>query len=121
MKVTRIIIVLNVLACFVLNNLLFTYSTEKKETVIIVCESEDGSCCMETETIQFCCEKESCCAQVPVQSAHVNVSVIIGIDKKHDTQITAPELTNFYLAHLKSNSELSEGHLNSLIKPPSLA
>ncbi len=107
--------------CFVLNNLLFTYSTEKKERVVIVCESEDGSCCMETETIDFCCQKESCCAQVPLQSAHINVSVIIGVDKKIETQITTPELTNFYLSHLKLTAELSEGHLNSLIKPPAVS
>ena len=118
MNLRRIIIVSNVLVCFVLNNLLFTYSTEKKERVVILCDSEGNSCCMETETIEFCCEEGSCCAQVPVQSAHINVSVIIGVDKKSDTRIAALELANFYLSHLKLTAELSEGHLNSLIKPP---
>lgn len=69
----------------------------------------------------MCCQMEDCGARVPVQSAHVNVSVIIGLEKDNQTSLRTPELSNFSLSQLDQAAELSEGHLSSLIKPPAQA
>jgi hypothetical protein len=120
LKLHTNIIILSVLTCFVLNNLLFTYGGTKPEKVVVICETENGTCCMEMapDETEMCCAMEDCCARIPAQSAHANFSVIIGLDKKHDAGIQTPELTNFSLSHINQAAELSEGHLNSLIKPP---
>ena len=111
----------NVLVCFVLNNLLFTYSTVKEEKVEVVCMTNDEGCCTEDEAGDVCCNKESCCANVPVQSAHLNFSVIMGADEKNDALVSAGSFNTFQLHNLRSAAELSEGFLNSLIKPPAVA
>jgi hypothetical protein len=119
LKLSTNIIILSVLLCFVLNNLLFTYATEKHSKIVVVCESEDGTCCMQMdEDVEMCCHMEDCAARVPIQSAHANFSVIIGLDKDQNQTIQTPELSNFNLAQIHKAAELSEGHLNALIKPP---
>lgn len=120
MKLHRIIIVSNVLVCFLLNNLLFTYSSEKEEKAKIVCTSEDQGCCSENEVGNVCCESNDCCANVPV-STHLNFSVIIGVDKKSEAALTAPSINTFHLKQINAAGELADGHLNSLIKPPAFA
>ena len=99
---------------------MFTYSTQKEEKEIVVCASENEGCCSEDEAGDLCCEKESCCANVPV-SSHLNFSVIIGIDKKNEAVLSTTSLTTFDLTQLNSASELADGFLNSLIKPPAVA
>ncbi|MBP9068057.1 MAG: hypothetical protein KBG47_01025 [Bacteroidia bacterium] len=121
MNLSRIIIVCNVLVCFVLNNLLFTYSTIKEEKVEVVCMAEDDGCCSEETNEEMCCNKENCCANIPVQSAHLNFSVIIGADEKNDAIVSSGSFNTFQLNNLRSAAELCEGHLHSLIKPPSIA
>jgi hypothetical protein len=76
---------------------------------------------MMTELAENCCKMENCPVRIPLQSAHVNFSVIIGVDKNQAASIQTPELTNFNLAQIVQAAELSEGHLNSLIKPPSVS
>lgn len=121
MKVRRIIIVCNVLVCFLLNNLLFTYYTEeiavKKEVKACVLKEE---CCEEESPKEMCCEKDKCCANIPSANTHLNFSVIIGIDKKNEALVFASSINTFDLSKLKSASELSEGFLNSLIRPPAI-
>jgi len=99
---------------------MFTYSTEKEEKLEVVCTSEYEGCCAEDEAGELCCEKESCCANVPV-SSHLNFSVIIGIDKKNEAVLSTTSLTTFDLTQLNAASELADGFLNSLIKPPAIA
>jgi len=120
-KLGRIIIVCNVLVCFVLNNLLFTYSTQKEEKVEVVCTAEDEGCCSEDANEDMCCSKDNCCANVPVQSSHLNFSVIMGADEKNDAIVSSGSFNTFQLHNLRSAAELSDGYLNSLIKPPSIA
>jgi hypothetical protein len=100
---------------------LFTYAIEKKDKIVMVCESDKGECLLPKDLKDICCDMEDCCARVPVQSAHVNVSVIIGLEKEHQTSLKTPELSNFSLSQLDQAAELSEGHLSSLIKPPAQA
>lgn len=118
MNLRRIIIVSNVLVCFLLNNLLFTYSTVKEEKVDVVCMAEDEGCCSEDSNEEMCCSKENCCANVPVQSTHLNFSVIMGAEEKNDAFVSSASFNTFQLHNLRSAAELSEGYLNSLIKPP---
>lgn len=108
------------LICFLLNNLLFTYSSEKEEKAEVVCSAEDQDCCANDEAGDMCCEKESCCANVPVAS-HLNFSVIIGIDKKNEATVTAPSINTFDLYQINAAAKLADGYLSSLIKPPAFA
>ncbi len=126
MKVKRILIVTNVLVCFLLNNLLFTYSTEQvsvkqSANLSTACASEGDCCSAGTEGDDACCQKENCCANIPSNSSHINFSVIIGIDKSNDATLYAASLTTFSLSNLKTASELSDGYLNSLIRPPAFS
>lgn len=109
------------LVCFVLNNLLFTYSTQKEEKVEVVCMAVDEGCCSEDTNEDMCCNKENCCANVPVQTAHLNFSVIMGAEEKNEALVSAGSINTFQLHNLRSAAELSEGYLNSLIKPPAIA
>lgn len=117
MKVSRIIVVSNVLVCFLLNNLLFTYDAHsvKEDPTETKCLSEDN-CCSEEE--QTCCGKEDCCTNVPISNSHLHFSLIAGIDKKSESQLSATSLNTFYLNKIKSADNLSDGYLTSLIKPP---
>lgn len=125
LKVTTNIIILSVLVCFVLNNLLFTYGTEKQERTVLVCitneEMEDGCCAEEEDMEILCCSEDGCCARIPVQSSHLNFSVIIGADEKNEAMVPADHFNTFQLSHLRTATELSEGHLSSLIKPPAVS
>lgn len=88
----------------------------------MVCSmDEEESCCTEEETEMVCCGEESCCARIPVQSSHLNFSVIIGSDEKNDALILANYFNTLQLSHLSAAGELSDGYLNSLIKPPAVA
>lgn len=109
------------MVCFVLNNLLFTYASEKQDRIVLVCESEKGECMLPQDLKDLCCQMEDCCARGPVQSAHVNFSVIIGVDKDHDPSVQTPELSNFNLSQIEQAAELCEGHSSSLIKPPAVS
>jgi hypothetical protein len=119
LKLRTNIIILSVLFCFVTNNLLFTYAIDKKDKIVMVCESDEGECLLPADLKDMCCDMEDCCARVPVQSAHVNVSVIMGLEKDSQPPLRTPEFSNFSLSQLDQAAELSEGHLSSLIKPPS--
>lgn len=87
----------------------------------MVCESEKGECMLPKDLKEMCCQMEDCCARVPIQSAHANVSVIMGLEKDLQPNLKTPELSNFCLSQIGQAAELSEGHLSSLIKPPAQA
>jgi hypothetical protein len=116
-KVSRIIVVSNVLVCFLLNNLLFTYDahSQTNEPTEVKCLSDDNCCSEEQEA---CCEKKDCCANVPVSTSHLHFSLIAGIDKKAESQLSTISLNTFYLNKIKVADNLSDGYLTSLIKPP---
>ncbi len=106
--------------CFLLNNLLFTYSTKqislkKSEDTNITCQSEDD-CCLNPNKENSCCEEGNCCANLP--SNHLNFSVIIGVDKKNEMLVSIASMNTFNLSELNSDAQLSDGYLSSLIKPP---
>lgn len=109
------------LVCFLLNNLLFTYSSEqvavKKTEETATCQSDDD-CCGSDSTEDTCCEKENCCANVPATSSHISFSAIVGIDKKNEAIVPNPTSNSINRSDLRSASELSDGHSSSLIKPP---
>lgn len=112
------------MVCFLLNNLLFTYSQEENTPpaaeTITACESKDKCCNNEPET-KNCCEKESCCANVPASSYHLSFSAIIGIEKKNEAIVPLPLPNHLNKMYFRTASELSEGHTASLIKPPSIS